>query len=122
MFPSNTQAAFQSRRSFLQSIQYGLGATAAAAMMLEDATLGQDGVPSEAMDPPPHHPAKARRVIQIVLTGGYSQVDTFDYKPELPSLHGKTLNEGLGREEKPDVFFGKVVIFVVALVDVVCEA
>ena len=108
MFPSNTQAAFQSRRSFLQSIQCGLGATAAAAMMLEDATLAQDGVPSEAMDPPPHHPAKARRVIQIVLTGGYSQVDTFDYKPELPSLHGKTLNEGLGREEKPDVFFGKV--------------
>ena len=33
-----------------------------------------------------------------------SQVDSFDYKPELAKLHGKSL----AGDEKPDVFFGKV--------------
>ncbi len=33
-----------------------------------------------------------------------SQVDSFDYKPELAKLHGKPL----GGDEKPDVFFGQV--------------
>ena len=30
-----------------------------------------------------HHPAKVRRVIQLFMNGGVSQMDTFDYKPEL---------------------------------------
>ncbi len=33
-----------------------------------------------------------------------SHVDTFDYKPELVRLHGKSLST----DEKPDVFFGQV--------------
>ena len=105
---SITQSAFRNRRDFLKSIQYGLGVTAATAMMLEDNTLGSETQARPGVLTTPHHPAKAKRVIQIVLTGGFSQVDSFDYKPELPTLHGKTLNEGLGREEQPDVFFGKV--------------
>ena len=36
-----------------------------------------------------HHPAKAKRVIQIFCAGGMSQVDTFDYKPELEKRAGK---------------------------------
>jgi len=36
-----------------------------------------------------HHPAKAKRVIQIFCPGGMSQVDTFDYKPELAKRAGK---------------------------------
>ena len=62
------------------------------------------GIPGEAKDPPPHHPAKARRVIHICLCGAYSHIDTFDYKPELARRHGQSL----GGDEKPDVFFGKV--------------
>ena len=105
---SITQSAFRNRRDFLKSIQYGLGVTAATAMMLEDKTLGNETRARPGVLTKPHHSAKAKRVIQIVLTGGFSQVDSFDYKPELPVLHGKTLNEGLGREVQPDVFFGKV--------------
>lgn len=52
----------------------------------------------------PHHAPKAKRAIQIFLQGGLSQVDSFDYKPELIKYHGKALPE----REKPDVFFGKV--------------
>ena len=61
-------------------------------------------IPGEAKDLPPHHPAKAKRVIHICLCGGYSQLDTFDYKPELAKRHGQPL----GGDEKPDVFFGQV--------------
>src|ERR1044071_2465138 len=43
----------------------------------------------------PHFPAKAKRVVQIFCCGGVSHIDTFDYKPELEKLHGKTL-EGKG--------------------------
>ncbi|QDU23668.1 DUF1501 domain-containing protein [Urbifossiella limnaea] len=45
--------------------------------------------------PVAHHPAKARRVIQVVLNGGMSQLDTFDYKPEVERRHGQTVDIGL---------------------------
>src|SRR5204862_7652409 len=61
-------------------------------------------VPGEAADLPPHHLPKAKRAIHIFLCGGLSQVDSFDYKPELEKLHGKSLTA----DERPDVFFGQV--------------
>ena len=36
-----------------------------------------------------HFAAKAKRVIMIFLPGGFSSVDTYDYKPELVKHHGK---------------------------------
>jgi hypothetical protein len=105
---SFTESSFRNRRNFLKSIQYGLGTTAATAMMLDDRLLGNDLNSQPGALSNTHHPARAKRVVQIVLTGGFSQVDSFDYKPELPKHHGKTLQESLGREETPDVFFGKV--------------
>lgn len=48
-----------------------------------------------------HHPARADHLIFIFLTGGYSHVDTFDYKPALRRDHGRTVNSvdlrGAGR-------------------------
>jgi hypothetical protein len=38
---------------------------------------------------PAHHAAKAQNLIVIFLTGGFSHVDTFDYKPELNRQDGK---------------------------------
>ena len=35
-----------------------------------------------------HQPAKAKAVIQIFCPGGVSQVDTWDYKPELAKRNG----------------------------------
>src|SRR5262249_8586045 len=54
--------------------------------------------------PRPHHPPRAQRAIHICLCGGLSQVDSFDYKPALDKLHGRSLNT----KERPDVFFGQV--------------
>ena len=46
--------------------------------------------------PPPHHPAKARRVIFIFSNGGVSHMDTFDHKPKLFAADGKTTGVGGG--------------------------
>ena len=40
---------------------------------------------------PPHYMAKAKSVIFLFMYGGPSHVDTFDYKPELARLDGKTI-------------------------------
>ena len=42
-----------------------------------------------------HHRAKARRVVQLFMNGGVSQVDTFDYKPELDKRHGQSVDFGI---------------------------
>lgn len=50
-----------------------------------------------------HHPAKAKRVVQVFCPGGVSHVDSFDYKPDLEKLHGQEMT-GRG---KVDTFFGQ---------------
>src|SRR5687768_3160816 len=42
-----------------------------------------------------HHKAKVRRVVQVFLNGGMSQMDTFDYKPVLTKRHGEKVDVGL---------------------------
>ncbi|MCA9249158.1 MAG: DUF1501 domain-containing protein, partial [Planctomycetales bacterium] len=61
----------------MQTAAGGFGGMALAAMLAE---AGQAGL---------HHPAKAKRVIQIFCPGGMSHVDTFDYKPELERRAGQ---------------------------------
>ncbi len=38
---------------------------------------------------PGHHPAKAKHLIVFFMTGGFSHLDTFDYKPRLQQDHDK---------------------------------
>lgn len=73
------------RRDFLKTSAGGLGSIAMAWLMNRDAH-GAVG---------PHFTPKAKRIVQIFCCGGVSHLDTFDYKPELEKLHGKTL-EGKG--------------------------
>ena len=42
-----------------------------------------------------HHKAKVRRVVQVFLNGGMSQMDTFDYNPTLIKRHGEIVDVGL---------------------------
>jgi len=65
------------RREWLSSVAGGFGAMALSCL---DAQAEQTAL---------HHPAKAKRVIQIFCPGGMSQVDTFDHKPELIKRSGK---------------------------------
>ena len=43
-----------------------------------------------------HHRPRARRVIQLFMNGGASQMDTFDHKPMLTKHHGKKFDPGGG--------------------------
>lgn len=51
----------------------------------------------------PHFPAKAKRIIFLFSTGGVSHLDTFDYKPKLFELDGKTMvvGGGLSNQKRP---------------------
>lgn len=84
------------RRSFLWQVGGGFGGIAMAQLLTRDAV----GKPRPEFDGGLHHPAKAKRVIQLFMTGGASPMDTFDYKPELAKVHGQKL----GPKEKPEGF------------------
>jgi hypothetical protein len=99
---TNEPSLVLSRRDALWRFATGLGGMALASLLAREAKAA--GVPGEAADPPPHHLPKARRAIQVFLQGGLSQVDSFDYKPELDKLHGKSVPG----KEKPQAFMGKV--------------
>jgi hypothetical protein len=52
---------------------------------------------------PGHHRAKAQNLIVVFLTGGFSHVDTFDFKPALARYHGKPVPSfGLRSDETKD--------------------
>src|SRR6476620_7681175 len=90
------------RRNMLGQFATGLRGISLAAMLARESPAGS--VPGEAADPPPHHPPKAKRAIQIFLQGGLSQLESFDYKPLLEKLHGKSVPG----DEKPQRFMGDV--------------
>lgn len=65
-----------SRRRFLETAGGGLGGLALLTLLSERANAERQITP------------RAKRVIQIFCPGGMSQVDTFDYKPELAKRNG----------------------------------
>ena len=80
------------RRRFLRDIGSGCGSLALATMLHQQGLLAaQPDAGNPAGSRPPHFPAKVRSVIWLFMTGGPSQVDTFDYKPELQRRDGQTL-------------------------------
>jgi hypothetical protein len=83
-----------SRRHFLLESAAGLGAAALASFM--GSCAPKNAQPKEllsTLDPmaprPPHFPGKARRVIYLHMAGAPSQLELFDYKPELQKLHNQ---------------------------------
>src|SRR5688572_11962985 len=98
--PGYAAPASLTRRDFLSGFAAGFGGVALAGLLARDGLL-------RAATPGPHFAPRARRAIQIFLQGGLSQVDSFDYKPELEKHHGKELGQAV-TGTKPDVFFGKV--------------
>lgn len=76
-----------SRRQALGRIGAGFGSLGLASVMASDASAGLlDGRL-------PHFAPRARRVIQLFMPGGPSQVDTFDYKPEIAKHAGERPGE-----------------------------
>ena len=85
------------RRNFLGQSATGLGAIALTSLLSKQGLLADQpainpGRPHAARSP--HYPAKAKNVLVIFCAGACSQLETWDYKPELIKHDGKPLKNG----------------------------
>jgi len=78
-----------SRRTFLADLGLGFTGLALGAMLHRDGVARADAPP----DGRPSLKPRAKSVIWIFLSGGYSHVETFDPKPALNKFAGKTFAE-----------------------------
>ena len=80
------------RRNFLQQACLGCGSLALTNLLHHEGVIAAD---ASAKNPLTQQPApelaKAKAVIWLFQTGSPSQVDTFDYKPELAKRDGTAL-------------------------------
>jgi hypothetical protein len=85
----------QPRREFLYQLGAGVGSVALSWMLSRDcAVSAAESAPSLLAAQAPHHRARAKSVIFLIMEGGPSQVDTFDPKPQLDRQDGKVFSRG----------------------------
>jgi hypothetical protein len=87
-----------SRRDMLWRLGGGLGGIALASLLGEERLLANS--PAVSQSGGLHYPAKAKRVVQLFMSGAASQCDTFDYKPLLTKENGNPWDPG----EKVELF------------------
>lgn len=99
---------YASRREFLKKVGGGFGMLGLAALLEQEGMRAQaSAAPDPARPLAPrrgHHACKAKSVIWLFMNGGPSQVDTWDYKPELERRDGRELagfdrNTGFFRDQ-----------------------
>jgi hypothetical protein len=94
------------RRRFLSGASSSLASIALTSMLADEAKAKTPEIDSRSpyAPRPPHFAAKATNVIVVFCSGALSQVDTFDYKPELIRLDGQPLpgNEKLVSFQGPN--------------------
>lgn len=77
------------RREWISRMGYGTGAAALASLLGDPRSMAgpvlADGTTL------PHFAPKAKRVICLFMSGGLSQLESFDYKPVLQERHGQPL-------------------------------
>jgi len=93
------------RRSFLSNTMTGLSGIALTQLLASERLLANVDERKSPIRPTilpeqpalarkPHFPAAAKNVIMIFCAGACSQIDTFDYKPELIRMHGQAMPGG----------------------------
>jgi hypothetical protein len=86
MNPLREHDLMLTRRQLFGRSALGLG-TAALSQILGKEMLAADGGMKLGL----HHPAKAKRVIYLFMSGGPSHHDMWDYKPKMAEMAGKDL-------------------------------
>ena len=81
----------QNRRQFIQRAGIGLGAAAVSSSAQAASAAAPAGC---------HHPPRAKRVIFLFMAGAPSQLDLFDYKPNLEKLHGQPLPKEISKGQR----------------------
>jgi len=90
--PGRVDAA-SSRRQVLQDFAGGFGMLALAGLLADDRRSAKAAEVSARTEARAHSPAKAKNVIFCFMDGGVSHVDSFDPKPKLAELNGKSYND-----------------------------
>lgn len=87
-----------SRRDFLTRTSLGVGAVSLAALLNEgaQAAAGSSGGVLDST----HFPARAKRVIYLLQSGAPTQIESFDYKPQLQEMTGKELPESVRQGQR----------------------
>ncbi|RMG26608.1 MAG: DUF1501 domain-containing protein [Bacteroidetes bacterium] len=93
------------RRRFLTRTSLGLGALALGSLLNPASVLaratGQAASGSQKGLPGlPHFAPKAKRVVYLFQSGGPSQFETFDYKPQLYELFGQELPDSVRKGQR----------------------
>ena len=81
-----------SRRNFLRTASCGFGSLALHSL-LQQTAAAKSGAPSgdSPLAVPTHFRPRAKRIIFLFMKGGPSQMDLFDYKPQLDTRSGQEL-------------------------------
>lgn len=86
------------RRAFLARFGMGLGSIALGSL-LNPAQAWAAG-PETGLLGAPHFAPRAKRVIYLFMSGGPSQMETFDYKPMLNQLNGQQLPDSVRQGQR----------------------
>lgn len=82
----------RTRREFIWQTGAGFTGVALAGMLDESFYKAHAADPINPLAPKkPHHDSKAKSVIFLYMYGGPSHIDTFDYKPNMVGMDGKTI-------------------------------
>jgi hypothetical protein len=83
---------WQTRRHFFGQCALGLGSLALTSLLSKATAAPASSQRTEPQSPRQgHFPAKARSVIYLFMAGGPSQLELFDYKPELQKRNGQPI-------------------------------
>jgi len=90
-----------SRRDFFKQSAMGIGGMALGSLLNPATSFGKGtSDPLNGILGQPHFPAKAKRVIYLFMSGGPSQIESFDYKPELIKRVGQEIPESLQKTQR----------------------
>lgn len=87
-----------SRRTLLAESAFGFGTLALNSLLAAEETA----VGNEMSGRQAHHPARARSIIFLFMSGGPGQTDTFDPKPVLQQLDGQRVPDSIAAQV-PDI-------------------
>ena len=90
---TSSLAIQSTRRHFFGKSAYGLGAVALSKL------LG-DELPRGGMPGLPHFAPKAKRVVYLFQSGAPSQIELFDYKPQLQQMRGTDLPDSVRQGQR----------------------
>jgi hypothetical protein len=111
--PEATRLAL-TRRDFFARGRNVLGAAALGSLLGESfaraaATTGASGKPAL-----PHFPPKVKNVIYLHMVGGPSQMDLYDYKPEMAKMYDKDLPDSIRQGQRLTTMTSKQARFPIA--------